>query len=119
MGFFLSFKDAHIKGDPVSEQMPDNSGYSVGHGGNGLGSAEFGPQAPVFVSQVAFIMVQSGGGHPQCLSKPVLALPRCSAKDFAGAGVVIGTQAEPGAKMLWSLKGTEVITELAHNGNTG
>ena len=119
VGLFLSLKDAHIKGHPVSEQVPDNSGQSVGHGGNGLGSAEFGAQAPVFVPQIAFIMVQGGGRHPQRVPKAILALPGCSAQHFAGAGVVVGAQAEPGTQMLCTLKGTEVITKLAHNGNAG
>jgi hypothetical protein len=43
MGFFFGSKDAHIKRDPMSEHMPDNSGQFVGHGGDGLGSTEFGP----------------------------------------------------------------------------
>src|ERR1700745_1216881 len=83
VGFFLGGKDAQIERDPMSEQMPDNSGQFVGHGGNGFGSTEFGAQAPVSVSQIAFFMMQSGGSYAQGLPKPVLAATGRAAQHFA------------------------------------
>src|SRR6516165_2761910 len=69
MGLFFGSKNAQIETDLMSEQMPDNSGQFVGHGGNGFGGTEFCAQAPVTVSQIAFFMMQSRSSDAQCLSK--------------------------------------------------
>ena len=57
MSLFLGREDADIEWNPVSEQMPDDPGQLVCHGGNSLGGSEFGAQAPVLVSQNAFVVM--------------------------------------------------------------
>ena len=38
-GLFESGEDAHIKSDPMSDEVPDDAGDLVGHGRNGFGCA--------------------------------------------------------------------------------
>ena len=109
IGLFQSGKDTHIKRHLVGNQVPNNSRYLVGHGRDGFGCTQFGPQASIFISQVAFIIMQRTGCHPQGLSNPILTATRTAVKQLARAGFIIRTQAQPGAKVLCSFKGTQVI----------
>ena len=84
-----------------------------------LGSTQFSAQAPVFVSQVALIMVQARGRHAQCLSNSILAATGRSAQDFARAGFIIRTPTEPGTKVVCSLESSQIIAQFGHQGNTG
>jgi hypothetical protein len=42
IGPLLKSKDAQIKGEPASNECPDDSGQLVSHGGNGFWGTQFG-----------------------------------------------------------------------------
>ena len=92
--FFGLGPDGGVVGFLIFEEVPENAGLFVGHGGDGLGGAESGSPASEAVAQIILGIPQRLRPQPQGFGGPTSDVPRFHRQNpHAGDAVVRATQA--------------------------
>ena len=99
--FFLLFaEDIGVEGDFKFKEMPEDAGQFVSHGGNRLGSAQFGFPAAVEFSEIVLGVPETLGGQAQGLGDAAFDIAGGRTHDFAAGDAIVWTDTQPGGEVL-------------------
>ena len=82
------------------QHMVENFCQFMGRRRGGFGWPQFAPHAAKKRSQIAGARAETLGGHAQGATGAILDPPTARGEHFASTDLIIGTEAQPGGKML-------------------
>ncbi len=80
------------------DEVPEDSGQFVGHGGDGFGGAQPGFPSSKAFSQLVFAPPEALGGQPQRHGGAAFDVTGFDGDDFAAGDAIIRTKAQPGGE---------------------
>ena len=97
--FFLCLgPDGGIVRRAILDEVPDNAGEFVGHGGDGFGGAQASFPAAETVAQIVLGVPEALGGQAQGHRRSAFDVAGFDRDDFAAGDAVVRTETQPGGK---------------------
>ncbi len=119
--FFLGFgPDGGIVRGALLDEVPDDSGQFLGHGGDGFGGSQPGFPATEALAQIIIAAPQALGGQAQGHGGAAFDAAGFDGDDPAAGDAVIRAKSQPGAKAFGSGEtGDEVWTQFGEQDQGG